>query len=96
MAATIGYGMLAYVLSAYWWPHGVRRRVLFLVAGVLALAVGMSRIYLGMHFPTDVIGGLAAGMAWLAICVTGTRIARDTPAATPEARDPERVPVSIS
>jgi undecaprenyl-diphosphatase len=62
------------------------------VAALLAVAVGVSRIYLGMHFPTDVIGGLAAGTAWLAICVTGTRIARDTPAATPEARDPERVP----
>ena len=90
MAATIGYGMLAYVLATYWWPRGLRRRVLFLVAGMLALAVGVSRIYLGMHFPTDVVGGLAAGTAWLAICVTGTRIARDTPAATPEARDPER------
>ena len=90
MAATIGYGMLAYVLATYWWPRGVRHRVLFFVAALLALAVGMSRIYLGMHFPTDVIGGLAAGTAWLAICVTGTRIARDTPAATPEALDPER------
>jgi membrane-associated phospholipid phosphatase len=90
MAATIGYGMLAYVLATYWWPRGVRRRVLFLSAATLALSVGVSRIYLGMHFPTDVIGGFAAGTAWLAICVTGTRIARDTPAATPEARDPER------
>jgi undecaprenyl-diphosphatase len=90
VAATIGYGMLAYVLSTYWWPRGVKRRFLYLAAGVLALLVGVSRIYLGMHFPTDVIGGFAAGMAWLAICVTGTRIARDTPAVTPEARDPER------
>ena len=92
MAATIGYGMLAYVLATYWWPTGLRHRVLFLVAAALALAVGLSRIYLGMHFPTDVIGGMAAGTAWLAICVTGTRIARDTPAATPEAADPEREP----
>lgn len=90
MAATIGYGMLAYVLATYWWPRGIRRRVLFLVAAMLAIAVGVSRIYLGMHFPTDVIGGLSAGTAWLAICVTGTRIARNTPAATPEATDPER------
>jgi membrane-associated phospholipid phosphatase len=91
MAATIGYGMLAYVLATYWWPRGVRRRVLFLVAAMLAFAVGASRIYLGVHFPTDVIGGFAAGTAWLAICVTGTRIARETPAVIPEARDPERV-----
>ena len=90
MAATIGYGMLAYVLSTYWWPRGVKRRFAYLAAATLAFAVGVSRVYLGVHFPTDVIGGFAAGTAWLSICVTGTRIARDTPAVTPEARDPER------
>jgi undecaprenyl-diphosphatase len=90
MAATIGYGMLAYVLATYWHPGGIRRRFLFLGAAILALAVGVSRLYLGVHFPTDVIGGFAAGTAWLAICVTGTRIARETPAVTPEVRDEER------
>jgi len=90
MAATIGYGMLAYVMATYWRPRGIKRRVLYITAAILALAVGASRIYLGMHFPTDVIGGWAAGTAWVAICVTGTRIARETPAATPEARDEER------
>jgi hypothetical protein len=39
---------------------------------------------------TDVIGGFAAGMAWVAICVTGTRIARETRALTPDAQDEER------
>ena len=90
MAATIGYGMLAYVVATYWCPRWLKRRFLYLAAAVLALAVGVSRIYLGVHFPTDVIGGWAAGTAWVAICVTGTRIARETPAATPEAQDNER------
>jgi len=90
MAATIGYGMLAYVMATYWRPRGVPRRALYLAAAALALAVGVSRIYLGVHFPTDVLGGFAAGTAWLAICVTGTRIARETPAATPGAQDEER------
>jgi membrane-associated phospholipid phosphatase len=90
MAATIGYGMLAYVLATQWRSGRMKRRFIFFAAATLALAVGVSRVYLGVHFPTDVIGGFAAGTAWLAICVTGTRIARDTPAVTPEARDPER------
>jgi membrane-associated phospholipid phosphatase len=91
MAATIGYGMLAYVTATYWRPPTLKRRFIYCAAAALAIAVGVSRVYLGVHFPTDVIGGFAAGTAWLAICVTGTRIARETPAATPEATDPERV-----
>jgi undecaprenyl-diphosphatase len=91
MAATIGYGMLAYVVAVYWRPRRIRRRFIGLAAAGLAFLVGLSRVYLGAHFPTDVLGGFAAGAAWLAICVTGTRIARETPAVIPEARDPERV-----
>jgi undecaprenyl-diphosphatase len=47
-----------------------RRPKLFLlvVAAVLTAAAGISRIYLGVHWPSDVLGGWAAGAAWALAC----------------------------
>ena len=75
--ATIGYGLLvglAVVLA----PHS--RRWAASTAVVLVLAVGVSRVYLGVHWPTDVLGGWSFGAAWLAlgptIAVLGARMRR--------------------
>jgi undecaprenyl-diphosphatase len=38
------------------------------LAVVLTLAVGMTRVYLGVHYPTDVLAGWAAGFAWALAC----------------------------
>ena len=74
MGSLIGYGMLSYLLIAFWPP--ARRHATLLIATTIALvlAVGLSRLYLGVHFLSDVIGGYAAGGVWLAACVTGVEI----------------------
>jgi undecaprenyl-diphosphatase len=48
-----------------------RKRVkayLLLVAIFLTFAVGVTRVYLGVHWPTDVLAGWTAGAVWALIC----------------------------
>ena len=56
--------------------HVGRQRSVSYVQGVavaLVVLVGISRLYLGVHFPTDVLGGWSFGAAWVWICRSGLR-----------------------
>ena len=43
---------------------------LWVIAAFVLLSVGIGRIYLGEHWPSDVIGGLALGMGWTALALS--------------------------
>ncbi|WP_404381578.1 phosphatase PAP2 family protein [Knoellia locipacati] len=71
--ATVVLGLTAYLLVI--WLNGKRwRAVVLLVLGLLVLGMGLSRVFLGHHWLTDVVAGWAVGLGWLASVVTGHRV----------------------
>lgn len=61
--APIVFGLAAVLWSAPWKSKG-RRRALIIAASALAFTIGFSRVYIGVHYPSDVAGGLLLGIAW--------------------------------
>jgi len=75
LGVLVGYGMLAYfvsslVRSAAW------RTVVAVIATAMVVAITISRLYLGQHYISDASAGLAAGLIWLATCISGIEVAR--------------------
>ena len=76
MGSLIGYGMLAYVLGVLWIHRRSAQISVVLGAALLIVAIGFSRLYLGVHYFSDVVGGYAAGLLWLSACISGLEVAR--------------------
>ena len=69
MVSLCFYGMLAF-LAARETPFWTGRLLIIFTAALLIGAIGVSRIYLGVHYPSDVAAGYAAGATWLAFCIS--------------------------
>ena len=75
MGATLFYMFIAAVV-AYAMKSRRIRVLAFASALLLVVLIGMTRIYLGAHFVTDVVGAIVAGVAWLAFCWTAVETLR--------------------
>lgn len=73
MVSLVIYGMLGYLLATRFqrWQKSILSVAILLIA-----AIGFSRLYLGVHWPTDVIAGYAAGLVWLIACILSLEVWR--------------------
>lgn len=68
MSAAVVYGTVAYLagrLQRRAWHRGLTLGL----AALLIVAISASRLYLGVHYPTDVVAGVIIGLAWAAFCM---------------------------
>ncbi|AFL81580.1 membrane-associated phospholipid phosphatase [Aequorivita sublithincola DSM 14238] len=68
MSAMAFYGFLIYIFYRFkmnnWLKYGIILLLVFII-----LSIGISRIYLGVHFPSDIAGGYIAGLIWVFFCI---------------------------
>ncbi len=69
------YGVVAALLSPSIRSR-VGRALLWFAAALMIVAIGFSRIYLGVHYPTDVIAGYAAAGVWVLFISIGNHVRR--------------------
>lgn len=68
MSAMAFYGFLIYLFYNFKMNRWLKILVIITLA-LLILAIGISRIYLGVHYPSDIAGGYIAGFIWVIFCI---------------------------
>ena len=68
MSATVVYGTVAYLLARLQ-KHGWARAITLSLAVIMIALICLTRLYLGVHYPSDVLGGIVVGLAWSGFCM---------------------------
>ncbi|MEH2122855.1 phosphatase PAP2 family protein [Nostoc sp.] len=73
LGSMVLYGFIAYELAIHY-PHFAK--IIYTLTVIFIAAIGISRLYLGVHWPTDIIAGYGVGFLWLMICITMLKLQR--------------------
>ena len=68
LIAIVVYGLLGYFAMHLFRNHAARVAV-GAITVLLVIAIGVSRVYVAVHYPTDVLAGWTAGLPWLLTCL---------------------------
>lgn len=71
LGSIVLYGFIAYLLAKHYPQLSTS---IYTLATILIAAIGLSRLYLGVHWPTDIIAGYGVGFLWLTSCITMLRL----------------------
>lgn len=67
LGSLVLYGLIAYLLATHYPKFS---KLIYTLAVGVIVAISLSRLYLGVHWPTDVIAGGCIGFLWLMLCIT--------------------------
>ena len=73
LGSVVLYGIIAYFLAQAYPKYA---SLFYAGAIVLVFAISFSRLYLGVHWPTDILAGWSIGSLWLTICITMLKLQR--------------------
>ncbi|SFJ43252.1 undecaprenyl-diphosphatase [Paenibacillus sp. UNC496MF] len=68
MAAFTFYFLATYLLWRHL-PNRGWRAALLVFSGIMIVSIGLSRVYLGVHYPTDILAGYWVSACWVTLCV---------------------------
>ncbi|MGB3787674.1 MAG: phosphatase PAP2 family protein [Phormidesmis sp.] len=76
LGSVVLYGFLSYLFATLYPRYD---KAFYAIATVLIVAIGFSRLYLGVHWPTDILAGYGIGFLWITVCINLLRLQKAKP-----------------
>ncbi|MGB3766291.1 MAG: phosphatase PAP2 family protein [Phormidesmis sp.] len=73
LGSMVIYGFLSYIFATLYPRYSA---AIYAFAVLMIISIGFSRLYLGVHWPTDILGGYGIGFLWIMVCISLLRLRR--------------------